>query len=263
MLFLIQHWLLPARIRRLPLWARLALLIPVILLYDIAIQSHTFGTSRAPVWDPAIWLCGVTMTGSLFAGAVTVASERQSNRWEALTLTHVKSSQIVHAMLIVRLLQGCALLLPFMVAVGTISIFVPVNPYEHRSGTVLDLLIPAKNNLDILLRLIAGTMLGLAISSACKRVLTAVAVCGALASAFAAVFVACHQLYQYGPFVNDDYLHAHLVYWPIMPLDSFYGWKWDRQLIADGVWGLALPVACYLACRILGARRETRISPVM
>ena len=261
MLMLLRYWLIPARIARLP---RAALLfVAAGYLGMLSYFPRTVAGQYRFEFEPSefrsflsiinVWISPAICVYGMMAGAMAVAQERQRGTWEALHLTRLSMSQILGGKLATVWLRGCIAALPavvFLVRAVLLEPPYPSNiPSYHTTAQYFGWWM-----VELALKLLTFALLGMAISAWCKRVQTALCVSGGLIAAYCAL----HQLSERLAFCSmngyDEHLHGHLFYWPLFPPGEQTESVWQHRLIADGIWGVALPCLCWivilLACRV-------------
>ena len=261
MLTILRYWLTPGRLRRLPRpgWAVIALIYAGLLVYSPRFVNKGYGNQLEPAFwatfAPWIqwWISACVAVFGLVAGALSISRERQRETWAALGQTRLKAQEILAGKLAVILIQGGILFLPAVVLLCRAHLF--GNQYPFIGGDDTDSYWNAVRMLPwavlvMALRLLTFSLAGVAISLCCRRVQTSLAIAGGLIAGYAGVFVLAGVIAwcTYNP--DDDHLHAHLFYWPVAPMEFACPDHWLWRVIADVVWGVAVPFACWIFIRL-------------
>jgi len=267
MLHLIRHWLLPGCLRRLPWWARPILLAPIAVALSIELvpkyeKALHIDYSLINIGNYAgSWICTfapcLVAVVSLIAGTVTVAVERQRMRLGEMLATRLTAGQVVNALLVVRFTQSTVfIVIPYLATAHQQGRLFGSPNFRDDNWALFEVLWGA---VQICMRTITFTLIGMAISCAVRRVQTALAIAGSMVAAYAGVFVISEHFYYgagFGSFYSyDEHFYSHLFYWPIREPYQFGTPFWDLDVLADGLLGLLLPITCYLLCRRLCGRR--------
>lgn len=211
---LFHYWIVPGKLRRVPPVALIALLIAAA---SFAYFSSLYSTRTLREDDPGIvyllrqllllqyyLLPSLFCTLGLIAGATTIAPDRQKQTWEALLLTRMKATDVVHAKILVLLTQCLLLMLPLYIPLfvafthrwsGLLSVrdeYISNHVIKYglrdadmvRAGLYL-----AWTSASLLGHLFTGLMVGMAISACCKRIQTALVLCGSIIAGMVGIYI--------------------------------------------------------------------------
>ena len=294
---LYYYWAVPARWRRWPSLVRTALMTSVLGL--------SLGLTGLPlfVWRPqgiwagldGLWVLWAFMLflvlvnlAAALAGATTIALERERRTWDALVVTTTGVGAILRRKLLLRVAL-CAVILSLTIPfwLGTVFVVLEVNgfgPFALANTeiypTALEALWKAYRIRTFLawlvLRLVGHALpfvaVGLAVSSRCGRLRTALAWAGAITFGLCALAWPAWPPFTLGDSAFWNHLPRwlfRLIAWPVWPNDfsyydnltesvttGLYSPVWKTDLAADVLWIGVLPLVLYcLAVR--WARRST------
>ena len=288
---LLRYWLIPGRLRRLPIWGQIALAVFVVCLtivVSIAIFRIKGSVQTGPLnYAGAILLLGLPVTLSVlgtFAGAMLIAGERQKQTWEPLLLGAVSVGKLVSVKLAARLIFCLLMVLPATIWFECLMYRLiqengfswdqyPPTPTTFRIRTCLFLV---WTFLQILGHLLPFMTLGAAVSARCRKVKDALLVSSGLLTAYGVLFWQMAISTRFQAIVNSSHpgLGLEAFRWPVVPyLSGEYSDSrdilaigWRTTLAADLIWTLAVP-AVFLTLAIAWSRLSRpspsrRLAPV-
>jgi len=189
-------------------------------------------------------LSAITSLVGLLAGALSIVRDRQKETWQPLATTRLTANEIIWARAACIWIKAGALIVPAYIIVFY-QAEASLTPNTPAVGVMLGWTAG-----EIALRLTAFIACGMVISIACRRVHSALLIAGGFVLAYGTAVFGAAQIPNCNQDYNDPHWFAHMFYWPatdggVYSIPEHYRWR----LLADVIWGVAVPISCWLILR--------------
>jgi len=264
---LFRYWLIPGRLRRLHIAARIAIAFVIILL--TAVLSEVILKQKAAAFQnpslvmiPAlilfVGLPALLSVVGAFAGATLIAGERQKETWETLLLCGMPAWQVVLLKVSARMVFCLALALPAMVWWTSLAYKVTqlngadMHAQSHAVAKCRIVVFLAWSFLQVIGHLAPFVAFGIAVSSRCRRVNEALLTCAASFTVYGVLLWQLYASLRYHKIFDSATpgLLPQLFRWPVLAfLSGDYNTPrdvlmtgWQTNLAVDLIWIVAAPL---------------------